>query len=181
MTKQVDGTWKVSVLPNDYTSSETVTFQISVFVTKCLFWDQVLGDWSREGCMVRLHNRWSVSNIHCLFITFMIWCLSEGWSQYNAEPNSLLVQPHNVLWELLLCDAQPGWSLPDSSFVCHNRSELYSGGFTRLLLCPLPHGCNVGLVRRPQSSENGTVYSRLLVFFTHWFGLRIEALARVFT
>lgn len=104
---QVDGTWKVEVFPNDYTSSETLTFKVSVFVTKCLFWDTDLGDWNREGCMVRLHNGCSLSIVHCLFVTFMISCLSKGWSQYNAEPNSLLVQPHNVLWELLLCDAQP--------------------------------------------------------------------------
>lgn len=172
MTKQVDGIWKVVVFPNNYTSSETLTFKVSVFVTKCLFWDTDLGDWSREGCMVRLHNGCSFSNVHCLFITFMISCLSKGWSQYNAEPNSVPVQPHDVLWELLFCDAQPSWSDPDSSFVCHSKWELYSGGFTQLLLCPLPCGCNVGLVCRPQSSENGTVYSCLLAILTHACGLR---------
>ncbi|XP_077057704.1 polycystin-1-like protein 2 [Siphateles boraxobius] len=70
MTKRVDGTWKVSVLPNDYTSSETLTFQISVFVTKCLFWDQDLGDWSREGCMVGPNTMPNLTHCLCNHTTF---------------------------------------------------------------------------------------------------------------
>ncbi|KAK7169721.1 hypothetical protein R3I94_000075 [Phoxinus phoxinus] len=70
MTKQVDGTWKVSISPNDYTSSETLTFQISVFVTKCLFWDQDLGDWSREGCMVGPNTMPNLTHCLCNHTTF---------------------------------------------------------------------------------------------------------------
>ncbi len=161
MIKGIQGAWKVEVLPTGYSSGEKLTFKVSVFVTKCLFWDTDLEAWSREGCMVRLHNSCSFINVHLiysLFMMFIISCLSKGWSQYNAEPNSLFVQPHNILWELLLRDAQPSWFVPDGSFVCHSKWELYSGGFTQLLLCPLLGGCNVGLVCRPQSSQNGTVY-----------------------
>lgn len=165
----MDGTWKVSVLPTAYTSSDELTFKMSVFVTKCLFWDTDNGQWSREGCMVRLHNACLLIYIQ-LSIMFMISCLSKGWSQYNAELNALFVQPHNVLWELLLRDAQPGGSVKDRSFVCHSKWELHSGGCAQLLFCALPDPCNVGLVCRPQSSPNGKVHSYLFAYLTHmWF------------
>lgn len=69
MTNGVDGTWKVSVLPNDDNSGD-LTFQISVFVTKCLFWDQDLGDWSREGCMVGPNTMPNLTHCLCNHTTF---------------------------------------------------------------------------------------------------------------
>ncbi|KAK2914252.1 hypothetical protein Q8A67_002651 [Cirrhinus molitorella] len=64
MRKGIEGGWKVAVMPIDYFSSEKVSFKVSVFVTKCLFWDTELEVWSREGCMVG-HN--TMPNLtHCL-------------------------------------------------------------------------------------------------------------------
>ncbi|XP_048042257.1 polycystic kidney disease protein 1-like 2 [Megalobrama amblycephala] len=70
MIKQVDGTWKVEVFPNDYTSSVTLTFKVSVFVTKCLFWDTDLGDWNREGCMVGPNTMPNLTHCLCNHTTF---------------------------------------------------------------------------------------------------------------
>ncbi|KAG1926582.1 polycystic kidney disease protein 1-like [Pimephales promelas] len=70
MIQRVDGTWKVSVLPHNYTSSGTLTFKVSVFVTKCLFWDQELGDWSREGCMVGPNTMPNLTHCLCNHTTF---------------------------------------------------------------------------------------------------------------
>lgn len=70
MRKELDGTWKVSVLPTSYTSSDVLTFKMSVFVTKCLFWDTDNGQWSREGCMVGPNTMPNLTHCLCNHTTF---------------------------------------------------------------------------------------------------------------
>ncbi|TRZ00915.1 hypothetical protein DNTS_007790 [Danionella cerebrum] len=68
--KDIEGTWKVSVLPNDFTSSQELTFKVSVFVTKCFFWDPDLEEWSREGCMVGPKSMPNLTHCLCNHTTF---------------------------------------------------------------------------------------------------------------
>ncbi|XP_016396373.1 polycystic kidney disease protein 1-like 2 [Sinocyclocheilus rhinocerous] len=70
MTKGIEGAWKVAVLPTDYSPSELLTFKVSVFVTKCLFWDTSLGAWSREGCMVGPNTMPNLTHCLCNHTTF---------------------------------------------------------------------------------------------------------------
>ncbi|XP_016101347.1 polycystic kidney disease protein 1-like 2 [Sinocyclocheilus grahami] len=70
MTKGIEGAWKVAVLPTDYSPSELLTFKVSVFVTKCLFWDTNLGAWSREGCMVGPNTMPNLTHCLCNHTTF---------------------------------------------------------------------------------------------------------------
>ncbi|XP_052416643.1 polycystic kidney disease protein 1-like 2 [Carassius gibelio] len=71
MTKGIEGAWKVAVLPTSYSSqSGMLTFNVSVFVTKCLFWDTNLGAWSREGCMVGHKTMPNLTHCLCNHTTF---------------------------------------------------------------------------------------------------------------
>ncbi|KAI7814355.1 polycystic kidney disease protein 1-like 2 [Triplophysa rosa] len=62
--------WKVAILPINYTSSDQLTLKVSVFVTKCLFWDTDLAQWSREGCMVGPKTIPSLTHCLCNHTTF---------------------------------------------------------------------------------------------------------------
>ncbi|XP_016338089.1 polycystic kidney disease protein 1-like 2 [Sinocyclocheilus anshuiensis] len=66
----IEGTWKVAVLPAGQSSSKTLTFKVSVFVTKCLFWDTALDAWSREGCMVGPNTMPNLTHCLCNHTTF---------------------------------------------------------------------------------------------------------------
>ncbi|KTG42033.1 hypothetical protein cypCar_00021756 [Cyprinus carpio] len=70
MLKGIEGAWKVAVLPSHYSPSEMLTFKVSVFVTKCLFWDTNLGAWSREGCMVGHKTMPNLTHCLCNHTTF---------------------------------------------------------------------------------------------------------------
>ncbi|XP_051501299.1 polycystic kidney disease protein 1-like 2 [Myxocyprinus asiaticus] len=64
------GMWKVAVEPVNYTASDTLVMKVSVFVTKCVFWDTDLGDWSREGCKVGSLTRPNLTHCLCNHTTF---------------------------------------------------------------------------------------------------------------
>lgn len=62
--------WKVAILPINYTSSEKLSMKVSVFVTKCLFWDTDLEQWSTEGCMVGSKSMPNLTHCLCNHTTF---------------------------------------------------------------------------------------------------------------
>ncbi|XP_050972082.1 polycystic kidney disease protein 1-like 2 [Labeo rohita] len=70
MRRGIEGGWKVAVQPIDHSSSVSVTFKVSVFVTKCLFWDTELDAWSREGCMVGQNTMPNLTHCLCNHTTF---------------------------------------------------------------------------------------------------------------
>ncbi|XP_051565107.1 polycystic kidney disease protein 1-like 2 [Myxocyprinus asiaticus] len=70
MREEGYGMWKVAIAPVNYTASDTLAMNVSVFVTKCLFWDTDLGDWSREGCMVGPLTKPTLTHCLCNHTTF---------------------------------------------------------------------------------------------------------------
>ncbi|KAA0723908.1 Polycystic kidney disease protein 1-like 2 PC1-like 2 protein [Triplophysa tibetana] len=70
MRKGGFSSWKVVVIPINYTSSNQLTVKVSVFVTKCLFWDTDLEQWSRDGCMVGPKTTPSLTHCLCNHTTF---------------------------------------------------------------------------------------------------------------
>ncbi|XP_052457159.1 polycystic kidney disease protein 1-like 2 [Carassius gibelio] len=70
MRRGIEGTWKVAVLPAGQSSSKTLSFKVSVFVTKCLFWDTEIEAWSREGCMVGPNTMPNLTHCLCNHTTF---------------------------------------------------------------------------------------------------------------
>nr|XP_055072277.1 polycystic kidney disease protein 1-like 2 isoform X1 [Misgurnus anguillicaudatus] len=70
MRREGYGNWKVSISPVNYTSNDPMNMNVSVFVTKCVFWDTNLTQWSREGCKVGIKTMPKLTHCLCNHTTF---------------------------------------------------------------------------------------------------------------
>ncbi|KAJ3594292.1 hypothetical protein NHX12_006623 [Muraenolepis orangiensis] len=69
MLEEMAGEWFLRVLLYNVSEEEHVEVQFLSFITKCMFWDTVLEEWSIEGCQVGLQSTTVLTQCLCTHLT----------------------------------------------------------------------------------------------------------------